>query len=175
MVKDTAGQLLGSSPNPELVEKVKTIVMAHEEIIGIHDLMIHDYGPGKCIISLHGEVSGSGNLIQLHDVIDTVERELKEKLGCNAVIHMDPIDIDDEKTQKIYEKVKELTKSVDERLSIHDLRIVTGPTHTNVVFDVVVPRGFGMKDAELAKKLGKLVAANFENTFAVIEVDHDYV
>lgn len=173
--KDTVGLLLGSGPNPELVENVKNIVMAHEEIIGIHDLMVHDYGPGRCVISLHGEVAANGDLIHLHDVIDGIERELKEKLGCNAIIHMDPIDIDDKKTQAIYSKIKELAKTVDERISVHDLRIVSGPTHTNVVFDVVVPRGFNMKEAELIKTLNKLVSESFENTFAVIEIDHDYV
>ena len=173
--KDTVGLLLGNGPDPDLVENVKNIVMSHEEIIGIHDLMVHDYGPGRRVISLHGEVAANGNLIYLHDVIDGIERELKEKLGCSAIIHMDPIDIDNEKTSEIYKKVKELTKSVDERLSIHDLRIVSGPTHTNIVFDVVVPRGFNMKESELIKTLSKLVSDNFENTFAVIEVDQDYV
>ena len=173
--KDTVGLLLGNGPDPDLVENVKNIVMSHEEIIGIHDLMVHDYGPGRRVISLHGEVAANGDLIYLHDVIDGIERELKEKLGCSAIIHMDPIDIDNEKTSEIYKKVKELAKSVDERLSIHDLRIVSGPTHTNIVFDVVVPRGFNMKESELIKTLSKLVSDNFENTFAVIEVDQDYV
>lgn len=173
--KDTIGLLLGNGPDPDLVVNVKNIVMSHKEIIGIHDLMVHDYGPGRCIISLHGEVAANGDLIYLHDVIDGIERELREKLGCSAIIHMDPIDIDNEKTSGIYKKVKELTKSVDERLSIHDLRIVSGPTHTNVVFDVVVPRGFNMKESDLIKTLSKLVSDNFENTFAVIEVDQDYV
>ena len=173
--KDTIGLLLGNGPDPDLVENVKNIVMSHEEIIGIHDLMVHDYGPGRRVISLHGEVAANGDLIYLHDVIDGIERELREKLGCSAIIHMDPIDIDNEKTSETYKKVKELTKSVDERLSIHDLRIVSGPTHTNIVFDVVVPRGFNMKESELIKTLSKMVSDNFENTFAVIEVDQDYV
>lgn len=173
--KDTIGLLLGTGPDPDLVKIIHNTVMAHKEIIGIHDLMIHDYGPGRRIISLHGEVAGNGDLIHLHDVIDGIERELREKHGCEAVIHMDPIDVDDKRTMEIMRTVKGLAKSIDEGLSVHDLRIVSGPTHTNVIFDVVVPRGFDMKEKELKETLGKLVSENIENSFAVINIDHDYV
>ena len=124
------------------MEEIKKLVLAHEEIIGIHDLVVHDYGPGRRMISLHGEVPGNSDIFEIHDVIDRIEKELNQKLGCEAVIHMDPIEVNNEKVAEIR---RILALKIAERLegvTIHDLRMVQGPTHTNLVFDAVVPYGF---------------------------------
>ena len=137
--KDTLNPLLGEPPSREFVNEIRTIVMAHPEILGIHDLVVHDYGPGRRMISLHGEVSGDCDIFEIHDVIDRIEKELKEKLGCEAVIHMDPIVVNNE---AINETKKEVVDMINEHfpgVTIHDFRMIQGPTHTNLIFDAVVP------------------------------------
>lgn len=173
--KDTISPLLGQSPEPEFIEQIKEITLSHKEIVGIHDLVVHDYGPGRVMISLHGEVPGNGNIFELHDVIDHTEKELKEKLGCEAVIHMDPIAVDNEEISVIKTQVDQLVKSIDEGLSIHDFRMVQGPTHTNLIFDVVIPFEMKVTDTEVTDEIERLVRAQWENYFTVINVDHSYV
>lgn len=173
--KDTLKPLLGTTPDPEFVSEVEHIVMSHEEILGIHDLVVHDYGPGRQFVSLHGEVSGEGDIFVLHDAIDRIERELADKLGCEAVVHMDPIAVHDEVTNAMREAIAETVKTIDPRLTVHDLRRVAGPTHTNVIFDVVVPFDLGLTDSQVKARIDKLVAERFENTFAVVNVDKEYV
>ena len=137
--KDTLDPLLGTPPTREFVTQIRDIVMAHKSILGIHDLIVHDYGPGRVMISVHAEVSASENVLELHDEIDNVEKELREKLGCEAVIHMDPIVTDDGITEETRQRVAALVHCIDDEINIHDFRMVVGPTHTNVIFDAVVP------------------------------------
>ena len=137
--KDTISPLLGQAPEPEFVNQVNSIVMAHEEVIGIHDLIVHNYGPGRVLISLHAEVPADGDILSLHDVIDTIEHELRDTLNCHAVIHMDPVQVGDPETDRLKGIVKECIAEIDPSLTIHDFRIVTGPTHTNLIFDALVP------------------------------------
>ena len=173
--KDTIDPLLGVAPSTEFVTSIKDIVMSHEEIIGIHDLVVHDYGPGRCMVSLHGEVPANGDIIVLHDLIDHIEKELTEKLGCEAVIHMDPLETDNE---KITEMKHELLTHINSELpgiSIHDFRMVQGPTHTNLIFDAVVPHGFDMTNEEVRESMEKLVQKHWDNTFAVVHVEQSYV
>lgn len=173
--KDTIDPLLGGPPSKEFVKEIRDIVMSHEEIIGIHDLVVHDYGPGRCMISLHGEVPANGDIIALHDTIDHVEKELCEKLGCEAVIHMDPLETDN---SVITETKHELLTYINSELpgvSIHDFRMVQGPTHTNLIFDAVVPYGFDMSNEEVKEGLEKLVAKHLENYFAVVHVEQLYI
>ena len=172
--KETISPLLGQSPEPEFVQAVENLVMAHPEVIGIHDLIVHDYGPGRRMISLHGEVPGDGDIFVLHDVIDSIEKELQEKLGCNAVIHMDPIATDDETVNAMKEKVLEAVGKISPEITIHDFRIVHGPTHTNVIFDAVVPFGFYMEDDEVKKALEKAVREMEGNCYPVITIDKGY-
>ena len=148
--------------------------MAHPAIIGIHDLIVHDYGPGRVMISLHAEVSAAGNVLDIHDEIDNVEKELQEKLGCHAVIHMDPIVIDDGVTADTRKRVQALVHCIDDQISIHDFRMVVGPTHTNVIFDAVVPFGFHLADDEVAKKIQDAVRALDGNYYAVVTVERSY-
>ena len=172
--KETLDPLLGAPPTAELVERIRDLVLAHKTIIGIHDLIVHDYGPGRMMISLHAEVSASGDVLELHDEIDNVENELREKLGCEAVIHMDPIVTDDGLTQKTRQRVAALVHCIDDAISIHDFRMVKGPTHTNVIFDAVVPFGFRLSDEDVAKKIRTAVRALDGNYYAVVKVERSY-
>jgi divalent metal cation (Fe/Co/Zn/Cd) transporter len=170
--KDTVSPLLGQAPAPEFVARIEEIVMAHEEVVGIHDLIVHDYGPGRVLISLHAEVPGDGDIFVLHDVIDLIERELEQVLHCDATIHMDPIDTNNEAVAERKAAVVELIRSMDEGLSIHDFRMVVGNTHTNLIFDVVVPYGFALSDAETIQLIQKKVWEQIGNNyFTVIQVD----
>ena len=173
--RDTLNPLLGQPPSPEFVEEIKKLVLAHEEIIGIHDLVVHDYGPGRRMISLHGEVPGNSDIFEIHDVIDRIEKELNQKLGCEAVIHMDPIEVNNEKVAEIR---RILALKIAERLegvTIHDLRMVQGPTHTNLVFDAVVPYGFHRTHAQVKEEIEKIVQETWENYYAVIQVEQSYI
>ena len=172
--KDTVNPLLGTPPTHEFVEQIKELVMAHPAIIGIHDLIVHDYGPGRVMISLHAEVSASENVLDLHDEIDNVESELREKLGCEAVIHMDPIVTDDGVTKETRERVAALVHCIDDEISIHDFRMVAGPSHTNVIFDAVVPYGFRLTDSEVEEKIKSAVRTLDGNYFAVVKVERSY-
>ena len=172
--RDTLDPLLGTPPTAEFVGRIRDLVMAHKGIIGIHDLIVHDYGPGRVMISLHAEVSASENVLELHDEIDNVERELREKLGCDAVIHMDPVVTDDGITQQTRQRVATLVRCIDDDISIHDFRMVSGPTHTNVIFDAVVPFGFRLSDEEVASKIKSAVRALDGNYYAVVNVERSY-
>ena len=173
--KETLSPLLGQTPDPEFVERIEQIVLSYPEVLNIHDLIVHDYGPGRMMISLHAEVSADGDLLQLHDVIDNAEHRLKKELGCMAVIHMDPIITNDAHTDALRMAVAEKVKSIDPRLTIHDFRIVSGSTHTNLIFDVVVPYDVKLTADEVRRRIGALVKELDENYFAVVQVDNSYV
>lgn len=148
--KSTIDPLLGVAPSPQLITQIRNIVLAREEVLSIHDLMIHDYGPGRMMISLHAEVPAEGNFLQLHDVIDQIEEQLRKDLQCNAVIHMDPIVTTDGITQPTAQKVATLMKTIDHRLSIHDFRMVAGlEATTKLIFDLVVPFDCAYDDRDL--------------------------
>lgn len=174
-MKDTMDPLLGQAPDKELVNHIEEVVMAHPIVHGIHDLIVHDYGPGRLMISLHAEVSASGNLLEIHDEIDNIEHELQQKLKCAATIHMDPIVTDNEEVNRLHDRVLELAKSLDSSLNIHDFRMVEGPTHTNLIFDVAVPYECKMTDVEVSNTLKKGVRElSGGQYFAVIQVDRVY-
>lgn len=173
--KETLSPLLGQTPDPEFVDRIEQIVLSYPEVLNIHDLIVHDYGPGRMMISLHAEVSADGDLLQLHDVIDNAEHRLKKELGCMAVIHMDPIITNDAHTDALRMAVAEKVKAIDPRLTIHDFRIVPGPTHTNLIFDVVVPYDVKLTADEVRRRIGALVKELDENYFAVVQVDNSYV
>ena len=173
--RDTLSPLLGQPPTPEFVQKIRDIVMSNESICGIHDLVVHDYGPGRVMISLHAEGPAHGDILELHDEIDNVEKELHDKLGCEAVIHMDPVVTNDETVNEAHRRVEELVRGIDESISIHDFRMVTGPTHTNVIFDAVVPYSCHLSDKEAEEKIKKAVRTLDEHYFAVVQIDKSYV
>ena len=173
--KETISPLLGQPPAPEFVNQIEDIVMAHDEASGIHDLVVHNYGPGRVMISLHVEVPANGDLLVLHDAVDNIEQELRHTMGCDAVVHMDPIVTDDELTNETKEKIEELLKTIDERFTLHDFRMVQGPTHTNVIFDVVVPFGLSRSHEDIKKQVVKIVSSLDRKFNAVVQIDQSYV
>lgn len=173
--KDTVSPLLGQAPDPEFVQQIADIVTAHPEVVGIHDLVVHDYGPGRVMVSLHAEVRGDGNIFDLHDAIDTAETELKEQLGCIATIHMDPIEADNTEVSQMRATVSEKLKELDNVISIHDFRMVPGPTHTNLIFDAVVPADYPKSDEELAANIRQQIHQAWPDRYAVVTIDHSYI
>ena len=173
--KETLSPLLGQAPDPALVQQIRDIVLSNDTVLGVHDLVVHDYGPGRLMITLHAEVPAHGDIMAMHDVIDNIEKELMEKLHCHAVIHMDPIVTDDETINAAHQKIASLVRGIDENISIHDFRMVSGPTHTNVIFDAVVPYGCKMSDREAEEKIKRAVHELDPRYFAIVQIDKSYV
>lgn len=173
--KETISPLLGNKPDKEFIDEIIKIVMSHKEIIGVHDLIVHDYGPGRVIVSLHAEVSGNSDIFEIHDCIDRIENELNEKLKCESVIHMDPIALDDKKVMFMRKEVAKIVKSFNNRLSIHDFRMVEGTTHNNLIFDVVVPLDLKLDYDYIKNEIEKLVKAKWHDCYAVIKVEKSYI
>lgn len=173
--KETVSPLLGQPPSKELVEEIQKTVLSHETIVGVHDLVVHNYGPGRMMISLHAEVPANKDVFLLHDLIDNVERQLCEKFRCEAVIHMDPIAVDDKVVSAMQAAVVKIVRTIHDDISLHDFRMVEGPTHTNLIFDVCVPFSFPMKDAALKQAIEETVRAQFPHCYAVIKIDKAYV
>ena len=173
--KDTLNPLLGQSPDPNLVESIQKAVLAHPQVTGVHDLIIHDYGPGRRMMSLHAEVPMDADVLEVHDVIDNIERELKETFHIEAVIHMDPIATKDPQTNALREKMAALVREIDPAMTIHDFRMTVGPDHQNLIFDVVVPHKCPLSDEEvkaaIAGKAGELEGGPF---FTVVSIDRSY-
>lgn len=173
--KDSLSPLLGQTPDPDFVRQVKETVLSHPEVIGIHDLIVHDYGPGQCMISLHAEVRADEDILVLHDAIDHIELELRARFKCEATIHMDPVDVRDEATAHMRARVEVVVRGIDPALSIHDFRMVVSPSHTNLIFDVLVPHRFRMNQAQLSREIHARVQAMEGGTyFAVIRIESGY-
>lgn len=168
---DTVNPLLGQAPDPEFVKRIEEIIEREPDILGVHDLVVHDYGPGRVMVSLHVEVPASGDMLETHDMIDNVERTLEEELGCPATIHMDPIAHDDERTQELREIVGNILQEIDTIITMHDFRIVPGQTHTNLIFDVVIPFQYNMSKEELIEKIQNELWKHNKQLYAVITVD----
>ncbi|MDD6090207.1 MAG: cation diffusion facilitator family transporter [Candidatus Limivicinus sp.] len=173
--KDTFSPLLGQAPDRELVRDIERSVMAHPEILGIHDLILHDYGPGRQFVSLHAEVDGNGNIFEMHDAVDCAEMEILDRFGINATIHMDPIDAGNSRVAELRSAVAEKLKENWPDMTIHDFRMVPGNTHTNLIFDAAVPAELKSTDAELAAGIKALVSETWPGCFAVVNIDRSYV
>jgi len=174
-VKETVNPLLGMPPEKEFIDEVERIVLSYDKIIGIHDLIVHDYGPGRVVVSLHAEVGGNENIYTLHDIIDNAENKLAEELGCMAVIHMDPIETDNAVTAKVRDDVAEAVKILGENVTIHDFRMVPGDSHTNLIFDVVVPHEIKLSDREIKEKVCSIISEKFRYCNAVVNIDRPFV
>ncbi len=174
-VKETISPLLGEPPAPEFVQEIRRLVLGYPELVGIHDLIVHDYGPGRRMISLHAEVPADGNMLEIHDVVDNAEREIGEKLGCEVLIHMDPIATDDADVAALRTEVAALARALGENVTIHDFRIVRGPSHTNLIFDLVLPADSPLSPAEAKREMETLIRERYEDYYAVITVDRSYV
>jgi cation diffusion facilitator family transporter len=173
--KETVSPLLGGKPDAELIEQIHLIVLGHQGIVGIHDVIVHDYGPGRMMLSLHVEVPGDENIFKLHELIEHIESDLDGVLNCESVIHMDPIETKNEIVVAMREKISELVMKLDSSLSIHDFRMVTGDSRTSVIFDVVAPQEFVMTDEELRKEIEGRIQKQYPNHYAVIKVEKAYV
>ena len=173
--KDTINPLLGESPDPELVKQLRELVLSHPQVVGMHDLIIHDYGPGRRLCSFHAEVPQDADILDAHDAIDHIEREIKEKFGIETTVHMDPIATADEKVNQLRRQVADLARVVEPEMTIHDFRVVRGPTHTNVIFDAVVPHKCRLTDEEVLQRLRRAVSALDPTYQAVIQIDRAYV
>lgn len=172
--RDTLNPLLGQAPDPAFVKDIETLVMSYDNILGIHDLLVHNYGPGRLMISLHAEVPADGNILELHDTIDNIERALQERLKCDAVIHMDPVCINDPETAALKEKVRGFLAELDDSLSLHDFRMVKGPTHTNIIFDILLPYNFRLSDEEVRDIIAGRIKELDPVYFAVIHIDKNF-
>ncbi len=175
MAKGTVDLLLGSKPDPETVKQIINYVTAPDEIVGFHDLIVHDYGPGRVMATVHAEVSDKGDIIKIHEVIDDTEQKIYYELGILTVIHMDPIAIDDEMTMTFKAVTTDIVNDIDGEFSIHDFRIVKGENRINVIFDLTVPNTFDDgKTEELKKDVCSRLKKYDERLNAVITVEHKY-
>lgn len=174
-VKDTLNPLLGTAPEPELVNAIQQLVLSHEQVVGMHDLVIHDYGPGRRMCSFHAEVPEDEDIMAAHDAIDHIEREIQEKFGIETTAHMDPIATGDSEVTRLRDQVRDLVKEIDEDMSIHDFRVTRGPLHTNLIFDVVVPHRCRLKDEEIQERITQAVRDVVPDCYVVLQLDRSYV
>ena len=175
LVKETVSPLLGEAPNPEMVAAIEKIANSYDGVLGLHDLAVHNYGPGKVFASLHVEVDAAVDVMVSHDMIDNIEHQIARQLNIHCTVHMDPINLDDPNREPLKQILMETIASLEGVCNFHDLRIVTGPTHTNVVFDVAVSPECKLSNEELSKKLSDAVTDYNPDFHAVIEFDRAYV
>ena len=174
IIKDTISELLGQPADKELVSKISDIMLSRPEILGLHDLIIHSYGPGNLIGSAHAEVSAHDDLLQIHDTIDEVEKEIYERLHVMFTIHMDPIETDNQEIEEARKMMKNILAQIDEQLSFHDFRMVSGPTHTNLIFDIVVPFECKLGFDDIRKQINDQLSSQKKKWYTVITFDRDY-
>ena len=173
-LKATLDPLLGRPMDPELAREIDELVVSHEYILGIHDLVYHDYGPGRAMMSFHAEVPADGDMLIIHDIIDHIERELKAKHHIEAVIHMDPI-VMDESTLALRDEIEALAKSIDPSLSIHDFRITAGPLHTNLLFDLLIPYECPLPTDVVRSCLTQEIKSLSDRYYPVFHIDRNFV
>ena len=173
--KDTVDPLLGSAPDPALVKGIQELVMSHKQVVGMHDLVIHDYGPGRRMCSFHAEVPQNADIMEAHDAIDHIEREILEKYGVETTAHMDPIVTEDEDVNRLREQVRLLVKEVDGEMTIHDFLVTRGPQHTYLIFDVLVPRRCKLSDEEIVGQITRRIRELDPSYYAVLQLDRAYV
>lgn len=174
--KETISPLLGQPPEPEFVDEIEKIVMSQEGIVGVHDLVVHNYGPGRVMISLHAEVPANTDIMVSHDIIDLTEHKLKQQLKCDAVIHMDPVETDNPKVDELKEKVCRVVTRWNAKATIHDFRVVFGNTHSNLIFDVVVPYAVKLTEGEITEELQKNIWEYVGKEYQlVLNIDRSYL
>ena len=174
LVKDTLDPLLGKAPDPEFVDYIQNKIMSYKGVLGTHDLMIHDYGPGRQFASVHVEMAAEDNVLESHDVIDNIERDFLKNDGLNLIVHFDPIVTGDDTVNDLRCWLMEKVKTIDKNLSIHDMRIVPGTSHTNLIFDCVMPHSLNMTPSELKSKIRNLVNEEYPNYYSVMTIDSCY-
>lgn len=175
LVKETISPLLGEAPDPQLVAQIAQIAKSHEGILDIHDLVVHNYGPGKIFASIHLEVDASVDVMVSHDLIDNIEHDIANELNINITAHMDPVDLSTPYRDEVMQLIKDTIEPLDGVIGMHDLRMVTGPTHTNVIFDVVISSGCKMQCEEIKDVIDKNIQKKYPNFFTVIDFDKSYI
>ena len=176
VAKDALSPLLGNEPDPTVVEKLKELLTAEQSVLGVHDVIVHDYGPGRMIASAHVEVSSSSNFMEIHDVVDLIEKRISDKMHIPITIHMDPIDMNDTSTKEIRKSVTLIVQTLSDKLSIHDFRMVTGKTHTNLIFDIAVPFEYSLSDEEIRNKITEKLQELYPTVFyLVIQFDRSFL
>lgn len=173
LLRDMINSLIGEAPDPELVHNIVDMIMAHPVILGVHDMMLHNYGPNKIFASAHVEVDSSKDIFETHDHIDNIEREVKENMNIDLVLHMDPVKVNDPKTELYRAKVVEAIHQIDPKWGFHDFRIVSGPTHANLVFDLVIPFEEKYTQEEIEEMLLKHIESD-KKIYLVLTIDHPY-
>lgn len=175
IARETITMLLGSPPSKELISSIKKIVLADPQIIGIHDLIVHDYGPGRIMASLHAEVPDNANMIETHELIDHIESQIQRDLGVDAVIHMDPVAQNNPETEAVKKKTVEILREIDSQLSLHDFRMVDGEYRVNLIFDLVVPFSYSLSQCDALREQVKQKLKAIDRRYkAVIQIDHLY-
>lgn len=174
LIKETIDPILGKAPDPELVEYIQNKILSYPGVLGTHDLMVHDYGPCRQFASVHVEVAAEEDIIKSHDVIDNIERDFLNEDNLNMIVHMDPIVTSDSAVTEVRTTLIDLIKSIHPGLSIHDLRVVPGTTHTNLIFDCVKPHGIDISDTELTNKIKHRVSEISQEYICVITIDASY-
>ena len=175
LTRDTLNPLLGEAPEQEFIKTITEKILSYDGIIGIHDMIVHNYGPGRCIVSLHAEIPASMDIMKAHDAIDLAEQEISEEMDIHMVIHMDPINTDDKVVQKTQGQITELINEMHEDLTIHDFRIVGGEDHKNLIFDLVVPFEYDEKMArDLSKEVARKIKMKYPECNAIIYIDRAY-
>ena len=173
LLRDMINSLIGEAPDPELVHNIVDMIMAHPAILGVHDMMLHNYGPNKIFASAHVEVDSSKDIFETHDHIDNIEREVKENMNIDLVLHMDPVKVNDLETELYRAKVVEAIHQIDPKWGFHDFRIVSGPTHVNLVFDLVIPFEEKYTQEEIEEMLLKHIDSD-KKIYLVLTIDHPY-
>jgi cation diffusion facilitator family transporter len=173
--RETLAPLLGIPPSKELVDEILSITLSHKIVLGVHDLIVHDYGPTRVFITLHAEVNYKDDVLKIHDEIDNIEKELSEKLNCLAVIHMDPIVLDDPEISSLKEAVINKLEGFAPECSIHDFRMVRGDTHTNLIFDLLMPYEYELSPKQIKTRLREFIKSIDSKYEAVIEIDREMV
>lgn len=174
ILKETMADLLGKPAEKEFVDEITNKILSYDKIVGVHDMIIHDYGPGRKFASAHAEVPSNENIMEIHDIIDLIERDILNEYGMIISIHMDPIIVDDEKINALRQMTSSLVVEMCEEMSIHDFRVVDGPTHTNLIFDLIVPHKYHMNNDEVRSEIENKLSKIDERYFAVITVEHSF-
>jgi cation diffusion facilitator family transporter len=175
ILKDILNPLLGEMPDPDFIEKIENKILSYKGIINIHDLVVHNYGPNKYFATVHAEVDAEEDILKSHDMIDNIERDFAKDFDINLVIHLDPIITNDKEINHLKTMTEEILKSIDSSFTMHDFRVVKGETHTNLIFDVVIPVEYDVKSNDLVKEIEKAIKIENENYYAVVTLDKNYV
>lgn len=175
ILKTTFNHLMGAMPDPDIIKNLERYLLSYDGVLGMHDLIIHDYGPGRTFVTVHIEVDAEKSVLESHALIDKIERDLKEDEGILLTIHMDPLEINDPKTNRLFSKIKDLVREINPHYSIHDFRVVDSGDYTNVVFDVLVPAEIKRSDDDIELEIVDTIKRRYPDLVPVITIDRDFI